>query len=321
MRSAAAALGAALTLTAAGCGSPSGSPRPPRPPAPVPRLADAFDRERAWSDLVELCSLGPRAHGTTGYRACQDLLRRRLREAGATVRETTFEHQGVRDTAPTVFTNISGRFGPPEGEWILLGTHYDTRLWADEDPDPRRRAEPIQGANDGGSGVAVFLEVARVLSEHPPALGVEIVFFDGEDYGPRGSPDYFLGSRHLARTWETHHGASRPLYAIVLDMVGDADLRFHRDARAQREHAWLNDHLWAAARRLGHGEHVTERTLGVTDDHTALQDMGIPATLLIDFEFPAWHTAADTLELCSPDSLAVTGRIVLESLTPPAGPE
>jgi Zn-dependent M28 family amino/carboxypeptidase len=218
---------------------------------------------------------------------------------------------------------------------VLIGSHYDTRLWADHDPDPRLRNEPIQGANDGGSGVAVMLELARVIAARPPAHGVDLVVFDGEDYGPEGSPDYFLGSRHLAAEWERDPAIVqprvaivrprvaivrprvaivRPRVAIVLDMVGDADLRFAREATAQHQVPWLNDQIWATGRRLGLGAHLSDDLRAVVDDHTALLQAGVPATLLIDFEYPHWHAAGDTLDKCSAESLGVTGRLVVAAV-------
>lgn len=318
----------ALLLAAGACSStpsqrarPSSPPAaPPAPaasapaPAPAASRAWAFKEERAWQHLVDLCALGPRAHGMPGHAKAQELFRSHLRACGATPRDQVLLFQGSRDASPRTFTNVVGRFGPADGPWILIGTHYDSRLWADEDPNPAHHATPIAGANDSGSGTAVLLELATVLGQFPPPFGVELVFFDGEDYGARGTDDYFVGSRALAREWATHYPQGRPACAVVIDMVGDSDLRFVRESTSLAAHPWLTARLWKAGADL-HPEHFEPRgSLPVTDDHTALLAMGIPSSLLIDFTYPHWHTLSDTLDKCSARSLGVTGRVLLHAL-------
>jgi Zn-dependent M28 family amino/carboxypeptidase len=258
--------------------------------------------------------MGPRAQGTEGLRRAGDYIRAHLRACGATVRDITTTAKATHDPTPRTFTSIAGTLGGREGAWILLGTHHDTRSWADEDPDPARRAQPIEGANDGTSGVAVLLEVATVLRDHPADVGVELVFFDGEEWGKPRSGDYFVGSRDIGRRFGALYPGPRPALALILDMVGDADLRYEREVLSDRAARWLNDRIWEVGRQRYPYAFAESGSLVVHDDHVALIEAGVPAALLIDFEYPPWHTVSDTLDRCSRASLAVTGRVLLEAL-------
>lgn len=305
---------AALVLLgpAQGCGDSARTAKPEPATQPANTFASSFSARRAWEHLAAQCAMGPRAHGLPGQAKVQSYIRDHLRRCGVEPRDMAFTFNSSRDPAPVPFVNISARFVGDSERWVLIGTHYDTRLWADVDPDPARQNEPIEGANDGGSGTAVMLEIASVLHERKPPLSVELVFFDGEDYGRPGSADYFVGSRALAQAWSSVHG-SKPEAVIILDMVGDADLEFAREANADAKHAWLNDHIWRAGKAVAPLAFGKE-TRPVWDDHSALLEIGIPATLLIDFEYPWWHTVGDTLGKCSPESLGITGRTVLGAL-------
>ena len=298
-------------------------PSPPTPPSPgkpiniasrTPR-ADALSPARAWKHLEAQVAMGPRAHGSAGHAKLRGYLADHLRACGAEVRVQEFRHRGAEDAEPRPFWNVMGRFNPDASSWVMLATHYDTRLWADEDPDPAVRARPIEGANDGASGTAVLLEIATVLKDIPPGIGVEIVFFDGEDYGRNQRfEDYFLGSTALAREWGAHFGESRPECLVVLDMVGDADLAFRRETKSQAKSPWVNDLLWATGAARGVKAFAVPGESPIFDDQDAFLEMGIPAALLIDYEYPWWHHQGDTADKCSPESLAATGRVVLAAM-------
>jgi len=288
--------------------------------------APGFSGARAWAHLERLVAIGPRAHETPGHAEARALIREHLAACGVEPKEHVCE--GGRAVtappadptalpAPETFTNVRARF-PGRGEgWVLVGTHYDSRLWADADPDPRHHDTPIAGANDSGSSTAVLLELATVLGrlEEPLAVGVELVFFDGEEFGRPGSDDYMQGSKGLARDLDALY-AEPPAAAIVIDMVGDRDLRFRPERRAAREAPWLVDLIWGTAADLGHGDVFVRdgplRTIG--DDHTPLMEAGIPGALVIDLDYPHWHTMADTLDKCAPESLAITGEVLVEVL-------
>lgn len=321
----------ALGACSPGNSTPAPTPAPATSPAPataasqasapaapdastLPR-AMAFSGARAWKHLEAQVAMGPRAHGHEGHAKLRAYMADHLRAAGATVRVHEFRHQGAEDSEPKPFYNVLGRFRPEAERWVMIGTHFDTRLWAEEDPDPSLRNRPIPGANDGGSGTAVMLEIATILKDMPPDIGVELAFFDGEDYGREGRfEDYFLGSMALARDWASFMGESRPECVVILDMVADADLAYRRETKSQQKSPWVNDLLWATGNELGIAAFKHPGDSLIYDDQDAFLMMGIPAALLIDYEFPWWHTQGDTLDKCSPASMQATGRVVLAAL-------
>ena len=212
-------------------------------PAPPPFKPPRFDQERAYQRLRDLCAFGPRNHGSEGKAKAEEWIQQVLRETGAEVTVHAFQHTPEGAMEPQSFRNIVARINPKQTRRVLIATHYDTRSTADKDPDESRRGEPIIGANDGASGVAVLLEMATLWKEQPPPLGVDLIFFDGEDFG-RGSElaDYFLGSKAWVRDFPDY----RPEWGVVLDMVGDADFV---DPEGER----------LACARTGRGRKVVER--------------------------------------------------------------
>jgi glutaminyl-peptide cyclotransferase len=302
---------AALCLV---CSAPADPPPATKQALPASALREGFSGDRALEHVAALSSLAPRANGLPGHAMGMDYLRLHLRSCGGSPSDHRFSHQGSRDSAPRSFTNILARFGPSEGPWILLGAHHDTRAWADRDPDPRKRLQPIEGANDGGSGTAVLLEVATVLKERPPSIGVVLVFFDGEDHGAEGTDDYFVGSRRLVSDWDELFGDTRPELAVIVDMVGDTNLQMRRETYSERSYGWLVDAFWMTGARLGYGEHLLEVQRAIRDDHLALMAHGIPSTVLIDLDYPHWHTSQDTLDKVSASSLEVAGKLVIATL-------
>lgn len=204
-------------------------------------------------------------------------------------------------------TNVIARFAPEKRERLWLCAHWDTRPRAERDPDSTKRNEPTGGANDGASGVAVLLELARLLHEHPPEVGIDLIFFDGEDFGPEGELDwYFLGSRYFAR----HLPPQRAELAILLDMVGDRDLAIYREQNSVRYAPEVVEKVWRKARELGVTTFRDSAKYSVEDDHLQLLWAGIPAIDVIDFDYPWWHTTGDTPDKCSAQSLAAIGRVL-----------
>lgn len=269
--------------------------------------APSFDSEAAFHNLLTQCSFGPRTPGSEGHRACGEYLRSRLNERCDRVVEQHFwYHDSVRvDSLP--LTNYIGIINPAEGKRVLLAAHWDTRPWADRDPDPANRVKPILGANDGASGVAVLLELARQFKTRKPPVGVDIVFFDGEDSGQEGNlGGYFLGSRYFAE----HLGTYRPAYGILLDMVGDKNLSIPLEANSLRAAPGVMEKIWNAARLLRVSAFLQEQGPTVADDHLPLLAAGIPMVDLIDFDYPAWHTLGDKPEKTSSASLAAVGKVI-----------
>lgn len=282
---------AAVALSAAGCAAES-EPR--------------FDGGRAFALLEEQCRLGPRYPGSPGHAAVERLIEERLAAAGAEVSRRPFE--AALTTGDTLrLVNIVGRYAPNAERRVLLGAHYDTRPRADRDPDPAARRTPIRGANDGASGVAVLLEIARLLGGARAPVGVDLVFFDGEDWGEEGrTQDYLLGSKHYAALL----GPDRPAAVIVVDMVGERGARFPVEGFSEAAAPGLCDELWTIAEGLGIAAFERRRGPAIIDDHLPFIQAGLPAVDVIDFEYPHWHTLADTPDQCDAASLEAVGRVL-----------
>jgi glutaminyl-peptide cyclotransferase len=291
----------ALLLLAAPPGRPVGAADPP----PV------FDGQRAYELVEKQCSFGPRNPGSAGHRRCLEFLEAELKAAGATVRRQPFTYT-LPGGKPLAMANLIARWHPEKTDRILLCAHWDTRPWADLDPDSARRNEPILGANDGASGVAVLLELARHFKAHPPTRGVDIVLFDGEDLGTEAHREgYFRGAREYARSMA---GARPPGRAILLDMVGDADLLFYKEGNSVQAVPETVAWFWKAAKEVAPAYFADQVGYFVEDDHLPLIAAGIPCMNLIDFHYPHWHTHADTPDKVSPGSLQVVGDVLVHIL-------
>jgi len=284
---------AALLIAVSGCRI-AGSAEPP-----------PFDGPRAFSLLERQVAFGPRIPGTDTHTETAEWLAGQLRDLCPNVSMQRFTDEF--DGRSVDMTNIIASFYSGKRERVLLCAHWDSRPKADRDPDPTLWTQPVPGANDGASGVAVLLEMARILAEHEPPVGVDIVFFDGEDGGSYGDNDtWLLGSRYFAAAMPDGY---RPRWAVLLDMIGDRDLSLTRDANSRYGAPDLWRRLQDEAGKAGVS--FSERETVVIDDHVPLIERGIPAIDLIDFDYPWWHTVADTPDKCSPESLEKIGTIVL----------
>ncbi len=273
-----------------------------------------FDSQSAWKYLTAQCSFGPRNPGSEGYAFCREYLTSQLQTTADTVFHQPFQLANPLDGNQYQLANIIGRFAPEHTTRLLLGAHWDTRPWADRDPDPQRRSEPILGANDGASGVAVLLEIARILKENPPPIGIDIVFFDGEDMGLEGQPrTYAKGSQYFA----THLPLPEPQAAIVVDMIGDRDLSIPVERNSMNQNPVLVRRLWDLAGDLNLPAFENRILPNVYDDHIPLYEIaGIKAIDIIDFEYPNrhanfWHTHQDIPANCSPASLNQVGTLLV----------
>jgi glutaminyl-peptide cyclotransferase len=268
----------------------------------APRLP-AFDRRAAWRHLEAQLAFGPRPVGTPAHERLSEYLQRELRKQSKDVRLQKWADPSLR----LPLTNVIARFPGKGAGSLLLAAHWDTRPTADEDPVIANRPRPIPGANDGASGVAVLLELAKVLKANPPPVTVLLVFFDGEDYGP-GPDRMFLGSQYFAE----HQPPGTPRKGVLLDMIGDADLQVPREDHSQQRARAVVDEVWAAARRAGHGAYFPDRSGGpIGDDHIPLLNAGIDCIDVIDFSYDHWHTLADTADKCSPRSLGIIGETMV----------
>ena len=265
------------------------------------------DGARALGRVVRQVEAGPRIPGTPGHAAVRDWIAEELRRLGARVERQSFTDSVLGRPLPLV--NVIGHFGgrgAPGERRIILCAHYDTRPWCDQDPDSARQRDPLPGANDGGSGVAVLLEVAELMARRAPPVAVDLVFFDGEDQGRAGHPEeYLLGSSGYARRL----GEAKPTVAFVFDMVGDRDLSIHPEARSAEEVSNMVDMVLAGARATGARGFFGAPRHRITDDHVPLLEAGVPAVDIIDFDYPAWHTHLDRPDQVSAASLAEVARV------------
>lgn len=273
-----------------------------------------FDAERAFGFLETQVNLGPRIPGSEGSVKCADFMAGRLRNAGAQVVKQPFPFSNPLTGETVTAVNVIGSFGSQKHR-ILLCAHFDTRPWADEDPDPSKQRLPVPGANDGASGVAVLLELAEQFKIYPPPLGVDVVFFDAEDSGVEGMNDTWCqGSRYFVRNPVV---PNMPEYAVLLDMIGDRDLRIPIEGFSNHYAPKLVDKIWKRAEMLGLAPFTRQTGGYVVDDHLELMKAGIRAVDMIDFDYPYWHTVEDLPDKCSAESLAASGELLLSLIYEP----
>jgi hypothetical protein len=258
-----------------------------------------FDGDRAYQDVIHQVNLGPRIPATPPHAAAIDWIRSELEKNGWEVilQETTQNNQPVR--------NVIAKRGSGS-PWRIVGAHFDTRMVADNDPDPANRQKPVPGANDGASGVAVLLELARVLPEDTPGE-VWLAFFDSEDQGRLPGWDWILGSRAMAASLD-----GVPDAVVIVDMIGDADLNIYHETNSD---PGLTKEIWSIAKLLGYEQQfIPQPKYTMIDDHTPFLQRGIRAVDLIDFDYPYWHTISDTPDKVSASSLKAVGDTVLHWL-------
>ncbi|WAS98728.1 M28 family peptidase [Nannocystis punicea] len=301
----------ALAALALACG------RPPGPPssgvAASGDVGEQFSGAAALARVDLLLDRYPRALGDPRRTGAIEALAGDLRAAGATVIDR-LEHRGADPLTGVSFdmTTLLGHVRPEAPRRFVLATHFDTRPWAESDPDPSRRDQPIVGANDGTSGVAVVLELVPLLVRQlPPDVGFTVILFDGEELGRPDLGPYLAGSRALAM--EVLQGrfplVARAEFGVVLDMVGDRDLRVQPDRASLAQHPALVQRIWSIGQ--AHGFTAFDSTplaVPLLDDHVPLDEAGVPSVLLIDYDYPAWHTHADTRDKLDARSLGAVGE-------------
>ena len=268
-------------------------------------LWENFSGEKAFAHVQQLVDLGPRPAGSEALEKSRLYIIEQLKSAGWTVARSEFSDQTPR--GKMTFVNLIARFGTSEKKEaapFLLCSHYDTKTF-----DTIR----FVGANDGGSSTGLLIEMARVLALSPAlAAKIELLFFDGEEaFEDFTATDGLYGSRHFAQELRDSGKAKSVRGGILFDMIGDKslDVTLPPDSPAD-----LTRNIFAAADALGQRAHFTYLDRGMTDDHTPLNEIGIPVIDLIDFDFPPWHTAGDTLDKISAESLEIVGRVALYDL-------
>ena len=261
-----------------------------------------IDGERAFSYLKQICAIGPRPAGSAANTRQRDLVAKHFREQGGTVAEQPFSGVDPLSGRQVAMVNLIGSWSPEKTERVVLGVHYDTRPFPDEDPDPATHSIPFIGANDGASGVALLMEIAHHLKDSATPWGVDLVLFDGEELvyggGQNQNGEYFLGSKAFAHAYDKsqrNRTKSTPHYeaGIVLDMVAGKNMVIGREPHSLDFAPKLVRDVWSVAKALKIAEFRDGVGRAVLDDHLPLNNAGIPAIDIIDFEYPAWHTSKD----------------------------
>lgn len=315
-----------LLLAIAGCEPEvTDSPTPPKEAVKVP----GFNADSAYAYVQQQVDFGPRVPNTAAHDSCGNWLASKLEALGAKVYVQEDEVTAF-DGTKLGMMNIIGEYAPEKKRRILLMAHWDTRPWADKDPDESRRREPIDGANDGGSGVGVLLEVARQIQMEQPKFGVDIIFFDVEDYGtpefePQGENDgmtWCLGSQYWAQ--RPHRTGYTANYGILLDMVGSNTAVFAREGTSMRYAPGLVDKIWKQGRKLGHARYFDDPVVGeTTDDHLFVNAYAqIPSACIVEYHestramgFVGYgnfhHTHNDNMDIISTTTLNVVGETLM----------
>ena len=277
-----------------------------RDESPPPR---EFDGPSAFRYIEAQMAFGPRVPGTEAHDRTAAWLDSLLRTRADTVLTQRWRHVTTAgDTLPMV--NLIARFKPDAPTRLLFLAHWDSRPHADG-PTSRDSTVPVPGANDGGSGVALLLGVADVLKRAPPAIGVDLLFVDGEDYGDfTATPtDVLIGSRHYAANQPP---GPVPLYAVLFDLVADRELQIYQEGNSLVGAPEVVNLVWETARRIGHGgSFIDSPRHTLIDDHLELQKVGIRAIDVVDFDYPAWHTPDDTIDKVSAASLQIVGDVAV----------
>lgn len=272
-----------------------------------------FDGAKALTYVQKQVSFGPRVPNTPAHKAAGDWLAAELAARADTVIVQAWRHRTAKK-ATLDLRNFFARFRPEAAERVLFVAHWDTRPVADRDANLGRQRLPIDGANDGASGVAVLLGVADALKARAPSIGVDLLFVDGEDFGDfSDSTESLIGAWHFAANLPAGY---QPLFAVLMDMVGDKDLQIYYEGNSQSFAPEVVQRVWQTAERLGYGRtfiHGVRHTL--IDDHVPLQRAGIHAIDLIDFDYGPnnvwWHSGEDTLDKISAESLAIVGNVAI----------
>jgi len=264
-------------------------------PRELSNKAGEFSGELAFKHVEDQMVFGPRPTGSDANRKTGDYILAELERLGWQTDTQEFTYRS------TVVRNIIGKAGLGLGSVIIIGAHYDTRMRADRDSTNPTAAVP--GANDGASGVAVLLELARVLDIKAVRSEIWLTFFDAEDNGGIDGWEWIVGSTYMAE-----HLTVMPQSMILVDMVGDTDQRMYMDRNSD---LGLSKRLFQIAHDLGYGQHfIPVPKYAMLDDHTPFARLGIRAVDLIDFDYPHWHTTADTIDKVSPSSLERVGRTI-----------
>ena len=268
-----------------------------------------FDKKNAYDLLKKQVEIGPRYPGSPGHDKIIDFIYSYMDKKADKVKKDKYQEMMENDYVD--FCNIIAYFNTNAPRYILLAAHYDSRPTADNEVTAEKKAKPIPGANDGASGVAVLMELARVFAAKKPNVGVIMVFFDCEDYPMK----MFGGSTHFAENIEAISaiGGKNIVidYGILLDMVGDKNLNIYKEKNSVKFADDIVTKIWNEAAALGYSKYfIPEEKYTIIDDHLPLNGYGTKCVDIIDFDYAHWHTLDDTVDKCSPESLKIVGDVV-----------
>lgn len=281
-------------------------------------MAVGFDADSAYSYVKRQVDFGPRVPNSSAHKACGDWLVAELERHGASVTQQNASLKAF-DGTPLNARNIFAQYNPDAENRILLLAHWDCRPWADQDADPSKHRIPVDGANDGASGVGVLLEIARQLKANPSQTGIDILFVDAEDWGTDGDEEsWALGTRYFVENPPIKDYF--PASAILLDMVGGKGAKFCREYFSEQAAPRVAQALWGIAASRGYGDIFLNQLGGaITDDHVQLIKHGIPAVDIIEYHpednvgfNPNWHTTSDNMEGIDSATLKAVGETVME---------
>jgi len=303
-----------IMCTAAACnGDAKGSDAPVRD-APVRRYT-AFNGTAAYAYAKTQVDFGPRVPGTPAARKAGDWIIAQMRARADTVIVQSWTHTTATGKKLPM-RNVLARFRPEMTDRVLYVTHWDSRPVSESASDSAQRKLPVPGANDGASGVGLFVALGDVLKTTRPTVGVDLLFVDGEDYGQFGPPevDVLIGSKYFAQHMPS--ADYRPLYGVVWDMIGDADLRLPYEMNSFEQAPEVVAKVWQVAAEMGHGNIFVQESGGATtDDHIPLLKAGLRVIDVIDLSYPAHHTPEDTMDKISARSLGIVGDVATALVT------
>jgi glutaminyl-peptide cyclotransferase len=306
--------------------SSCGEKQQPGPTKPLYELTKnnnipKFDADNAYNQVKAQVYYGPRNPNSSGHDNALNYLQNELRKYCDNVELQSFSYTGYGDEKLNL-TNIIGKFNPDAKNRIVLCAHWDTRPRAEKAADPKRRDEPILGANDGGSGVGVLLEIARILKTNKINFGVDLVLFDGEDYGKEDDLDNFcLGSKYYAVNYKH---TSVPAFCVLLDLVGDKDATFAKEGNSLRFAPQVVDMVWGIAKQINANKFLNKDGGYIYDDHIPLEQAGFKAIDIIDGDLIGadtpvkrrnyWHTHKDNMDNIGKNTLQQVGDVITQLL-------
>lgn len=274
-----------------------------------------LDAERCFKYLNQVCDIGARYSGSAGMERQQKLITDHFSKFGCQVKLQPFDAPHPLNGNPVRMNNIIISWHPEAAERVMLCAHYDTRPYPDREVSPTARRGVFVGANDGASGVALFMELAHHMEQIKPTFGVDFVLFDGEElvYDRQGT--YFLGSEHFARRYRDEPPKHQYRYGVLIDMIADKQLAIYYEKNSLDYAPDLAKSIWSTAQKLRVTEFIPRSKHEIQDDHLPLNDVArIPTIDIIDFDYAHWHTRKDIPANCSGESMAKVGHVLLEWL-------